>query len=256
MPQTTIRDRIAAVQREIEAACQRAHRSLESVTLVAVSKTHPASAVVEAIQAGLQHFGENRIDEAIQKMPAFDELVITLPADLAETPVQWHMIGHVQSRKARYAASGFTLVHSLDSVRLAERLSRWVIEQATETVLPIDVLLEMNVSGEESKYGWNATHWQNDPAVRRALWDDVALILDMPGLNVRGVMTMAPIVEQAEETRPVFAALRDLRDALAHDFPASDWVELSMGMTDDYPVAIEEGATLVRIGRAIFGQRA
>ncbi len=260
MPYMTIGDRIAAVRSEIEAACNRANRLPESVTLVAVSKTHPASAVIEAIQAGLRHFGENRVEEAVKKMPEVIELVKSLPValsdDLSETPVQWHMIGHVQSRKARYAASGFALMHSLDSVRLAERLSRSVIEQVSGTESALDVLLEMNVSGEESKYGWNATRWHTDPAVRRALWDDIAQILDMPGLNVRGLMTMAPIVEHAEETRPVFVALRQLREALAHDFPASEWAELSMGMTDDYPVAIEEGATLVRIGRAIFGQRA
>lgn len=248
MPQTTLSERVAAVRREIEAACQRANRSPDSVTLVAVSKTHPASAVVDAIQAGLRHFGENRVEEAIRKMPE----VAKLSAGLTEFPVQWHMVGHVQSRKARYVTAGFALLHSLDSVRLAERLSRLVVEQKTT----LDVLLEMNVSGEESKYGWNATHWQSDPAVRRALWDDVAQILDLPRLNVRGLMTMAPIVEQAEDARPVFVALRDLRNALAIDFPASDWAELSMGMTDDYPVAIEEGATLVRIGRAIFGPRA
>ncbi|MBN1565457.1 MAG: YggS family pyridoxal phosphate-dependent enzyme, partial [Anaerolineae bacterium] len=175
-------------------------------------------------------------------------------------PRQWHMIGHVQSRKARYVASGFSLLHSLDSIYLAERLSRFVMEQATESQNiadpNLDVLLEINVSGEESKYGWNAAQWQNDPTVRRVLWDDVARLLDLPGLTMRGVMTMAPIVEQAEMARPVFVALRELRDALAHDFPAAEWGELSMGMTDDYPVAIEEGATLVRIGRAIFGPRA
>jgi pyridoxal phosphate enzyme (YggS family) len=252
--QPTISARIAAVQREIAAACQRANRAPDSVTLIAVSKTHPASDVVEAIHAGLRSFGENRIEEALGKMPAVADLLADQAVDLAETPVQWHMVGHVQSRKARYVASGFAMLHSLDSVHLAERLSHFVAEQETQPDL--DVLLEINVSGEESKYGWNAAHWQDDPAVRRVLWDDVTQILDLPGLNVRGVMTMAPIVEQAEDARPVFVALRELRDALANDFPASEWTELSMGMTDDYPVAIEEGATLVRIGRAIFGPRA
>jgi uncharacterized pyridoxal phosphate-containing UPF0001 family protein len=112
----------------------------------------------------------------------------------------------------------------------------------------LDVLLEVNVSGEASKEGWNA-------AQRQALWADVKQILTLPGLNVRGLMTMAPIVDNPEEARPVFAALRELRDALAHDFPGSPWTDLSMGMSDDYTVAVEEGATLVRIGRAIFGPR-
>lgn len=244
----TMIERISAVQTEITAACQRANRPPESVTLVAVSKTHSATEVAEAIQAGLRHFGENRVEEAIHKMPEV--------AGLATTPIQWHMVGHVQSRKARFVIAGFALLHSLDSIRLAERLSRMVTEQATTRDSALDVLLEMNVSGEESKYGWNAYNWPDDRSIRQALWDDVARIVSLPGVNVRGLMTMAPIVEQPEKTRPVFVALRELRDALANDFPASDWAELSMGMTDDYPIAIEEGATLVRIGRAIFGPRA
>jgi len=156
----------------------------------------------------------------------------------------------VQSRKARHVTAGFALLHSLDSVRLAERLSRALAERAGA----LDVLLEVNVSGEETKHGWDAYSWQARAAARRVLWDDVARILTLPGVAVRGLMTMAPIVDDPEEARPVFAALRALRDALANDFPAAAWDHLSMGMTDDYPVAIEEGATLVRIGRAVFGR--
>jgi pyridoxal phosphate enzyme (YggS family) len=173
-------------------------------------------------------------------------------AALTDVPVAWHMIGHLQSRKARYVTSGFTLLHSLDSVSLAERLDRMLAEQE----VTLDVLLEVNVSGEVTKQGWDVPHWRSDPAQRQTLWGDVKQILALPGLNVRGLMTMAPIVEHPEEARPVFVALRDLRDALANDFPGPSWADLSMGMTDDYPVAVEEGATLVRIGRAIFGPRA
>jgi pyridoxal phosphate enzyme (YggS family) len=226
-----IQTRVQQVRDEIAAACARAGRKPEDVTLVAVSKTHPAETVVQAIEAGLRHFGENRPEEAIGKIAAV--------AALTNTPVAWHMIGHVQSRKARYVASGFTLLHSLDSVHLAERLSRLLVEQGAT----FDVLLEVNVSGEESKQG-------------QVLWQDVAQLLTLPAVNVRGLMTMAPIVEQPEAARPVFSALRNLRDALANDFPGPAWTELSMGMTDDYPVAVEEGATLVRVGRAIFGARA
>ena len=240
---TGIGERVMAVRAKIAAACQRAGRSPDSVTLVAVSKTHPAPRVVEAIQAGVWHLGENRIEEALPKMAEMMKL--------ADTLVSWHMVGHVQSRKARYLTAGFALLHSLDSVRLAERLSRHVVEQ--QRVL--DVLLEMNVSGEVSKEGWEASRWRDDPALRRALWADVARVLALPGLNVRGLMTMAPLVDDPEAARPVFAALRDLRDALAGDFPNMEWPDLSMGMTDDYPVAVEEGATLVRLGRAIFGAR-
>lgn len=239
----TIAERILAVEADIAAACQRAGRARADVTLVAVSKTHPPRDVLAAVEAGLRHFGENRLEEALEKMPAV--------AEQSAAPLQWHMVGHVQSRKARYLTGGFTLLHSLDSVRLAERLSRFLVEQ--DQIL--DVLLEINVSGEESKYGWDAYRWQADAARRVSLWDDVRAILALPGLRVRGLMTMAPIVEEAEQTRPVFAALRALRDALASDFPAATWAELSMGMTDDFPVAIEEGATLVRVGRAIFGPR-
>jgi uncharacterized pyridoxal phosphate-containing UPF0001 family protein len=143
------------------------------------------------------------------------------------------------------------MLHSLGSVKLAERLSRSLVEQGRT----LDVLLEMNVSGEATKQGWHASRWRDDPALRRAVWSDIAGILALPGLNVRGLMTMAPIVDHPEKARPVFVALRELREALADDFPGALWSDLSMGMTDDYPVAVEEGATLVRVGRAIFGPR-
>jgi len=154
------------------------------------------------------------------------------------------MVGHVQRRKARYVVNGFGLMHSLDNIPLAERLSRFLTEQGRM----LDVLLEVNVSGEASKYGWDAYRWVEDATCRHTLWDDIAYVLTLPGLRVRGLMTMAPIVRDPEEART-------LRDALAEDFPQASWSELSMGMTDDYPVAVEEGATLVRVGRAIFGPR-
>ncbi|MGQ9850084.1 MAG: YggS family pyridoxal phosphate-dependent enzyme [Aggregatilineaceae bacterium] len=239
----TVAERIAAVRETIAAACQRAGRSPDTVTLVAVSKTHPPVLILEAVAAGVHHFGENRIEEALGKIAQVNAATAA--------PVHWHMIGHVQSRKARFVVGPFALLHSLDSVHLAGRLSHY-LQAAGRT---LDVLLEMNVSGEASKEGWAAQRWREDRTCRRALWDDVARVLALPGLRVRGLMTMAPIVEDMEQARPVFAALRALRDALAEDFPAACWDELSMGMTDDYPVAIEEGATLVRLGRAIFGER-
>ncbi len=239
----TIAERVAVVRETIAAACQRAGRSPGDVTLVAVSKTHPPALILEALAAGVQHFGENRIEEALSKIVQVNAA--------APTPVQWHMVGHVQSRKARFVIGPFALLHSLDSVHLAERLSHYA-QLAGRT---LDVLLEMNVSGEASKEGWAAWRWRDDRACRHALWEEVAQVLALPGLRVRGLMTMAPIVADMEQARPVFAALRELRDALAGDFPAASWHELSMGMTDDYPVAVEEGATIVRIGRAIFGER-
>lgn len=238
----TIAARIQQVQEQITAACVRARRDPSGVTLVAVSKTHPAALVLAAAEAGLQHFGENRVEEAITKIPVANHE--------ASTPLTWHMIGHVQSRKAKLVLPLFNLVHSVDSVKLAEKFSALALEQKRT----LNILLEVNVSGEISKYGFEASDWARDSAVREAFWADVAQVIALPGIRLRGLMTMAPIVAEAEQTRPVFAGLAALRAALV-EFFALELPELSMGMTDDYPVAVEEGATLVRVGRAIFGER-
>ncbi len=236
----SIADNIQRVQANITAACERAGRDPAAVTLIAVSKTHPASMILEAVEAGLQHFGENRVEESESKIPAVN----------ADTPITWHMIGHIQSRKAKDIPPLFQVVHSVDTVKLADKLSRLMIERGGQ----LDVLIEVNISGEESKSGVAASGWQTDPRTRDRVWDEMRQIVALPGLNVRGLMTMAPVVPTMEESRPVFVGLRDLRDRLSESLgvPLPD---LSMGMTDDYPVAIEEGATLVRIGRAIFGER-
>jgi pyridoxal phosphate enzyme (YggS family) len=223
-------------------ACALAGRAPSDVTLIAVSKTHPAAAVLEAAGAGVQHFGENRVEESESKIPT---VMSALTA-----PVTWHMIGHIQSRKAKDVVALFNVVHSVDTLRLAERLSRFAVEQGRT----LDAFLEVNISGEASKSGLVAAGWQTDPALRDRLWAEVGALLALPGLRVRGLMTMAPIVDDAEQARPVFVGLRTLRDALAGAFGVA-LPDLSMGMTDDYPVAIEEGATFVRIGRAIFGER-
>jgi PLP dependent protein len=240
-------ERIAQIQAYIDAACQRAGRNPQTVTLVAVSKTHPAETVLAAVEAGLQEFGENRVEEASEKIAAVN-------SQIRERPV-WHLIGHLQSRKSRdlYSADGqplFDLVHSVDSVKLAGKLSRLAEDHGTT----LEVLLQMNVSGEASKEGFDASGWDQEGEVRTRLWQDFSTIRSMPGLNVSGLMTIAPIVEEMEQARPVFQNLRLLRDALSDSFGAV-LPDLSMGMTDDYPIAIEEGATLVRVGRAIFGER-
>lgn len=234
----SIADNIQRVQETITAACARAGRDPAAVTLIAVSKTHPAALVLEAAAAGVQHFGENRVEEAESKIPQ------------VHTAVTWHMIGHIQSRKAKDVPPLFNVVHSVDRLKLADKLARAVTERGGT----LDALLEVNISGEESKGGLPAFGWQTDAAVRTAVWEEVRQICALPGLNVRGLMTMAPIVPDMQAARPVFAGLRELRDRLAESLglPLPD---LSMGMTDDYPVAVEEGATLVRIGRAIFGER-
>lgn len=234
--------RLAEVHSIIAAACQRAGRSPGDVQLIAVSKTHPPSLILEVLQAGAQHLGENRVEEAESKIPAL--------RSLTDQPVTWHMIGHIQSRKARDVTVLFDWVHSVDSLKLASKLSAPSVEQGRR----LPVLLEFNVSGEASKYGFQAVGWEQNSAVRAALWREVEQIASLPGLDVRGLMTMAPIVPVMEQTRSVFASLRGLRDALQASL-GLPLPHLSMGMTDDYPVAIEEGATIVRIGRAIFGER-
>jgi pyridoxal phosphate enzyme (YggS family) len=240
----TICENVAAVQARIADACRKAGRDPASVTLIAVSKTHPPEDVLTALACGLQHFGENRVEESSIKLPAVSART--------EAPLTWHMIGHLQSRKARDAAALFDWVHSVDTVRLANKLSTAVADLRPERSM--QVFLEVNVSGEASKSGFDAAEWASSTAQQRELVQSVQQILALPGLNVRGLMTMAPVVEDAEQARPVFSSLRRLRDFLVAETgcPLSD---LSMGMTDDYPVAIEEGATFVRVGRAIFGER-
>ncbi|MFO7322484.1 MAG: YggS family pyridoxal phosphate-dependent enzyme [Chloroflexota bacterium] len=238
----TLVERIERVREQIEAACARAGRSSSTVTLIAVSKTHPPELILRAIDAGLQHFGENRVEEAEAKIPA-------VAASAGSSPV-WHMIGHVQSRKAKRVIDLFATVHSVDSVKLASKFSQLAEERGTT----LDIFLEMNVSGEASKHGFAAAGWETDVQVREALWKQVSEVLALPCLNVRGLMTMAPIVADPEEARPVFASLAGLRAALS-EMSGAALPDLSMGMTDDFPVAIEEGATLIRVGRAIFGER-
>jgi pyridoxal phosphate enzyme (YggS family) len=236
---STLAERHSKVLDRIAAAARRAGRDPAPVRLVAVSKGRALEAVMALHALGQRDFGENRVEEAGAK--------ITGASGLAPGPT-WHMIGHVQRRKAREVAVDFDWVHSLDGAPLAERLSRAAGEK--RAILP--VLLECNVSGEANKYGLPADRVDSDPAQWQALCAVVEGILAQPNLRVEGLMTMAPVVPEPNLARPVFQQLRRLRDRLAGQFGASAWRELSMGMTDDYEVAVEEGATLVRIGRAIF----
>ncbi len=254
---------LARLQERIELAAQRAGRDPAEVTLVAVTKTHPLETVRAAYQAGVQHFGENRVEEGCLKISAFDEW-LAAGSETSQRPT-WHMIGHLQSRKAGDALAYFDVIHSVDSLKLAQRLNRLAERDVPPRPgprtgdlrdrLPLPILLECNVSGEASKYGFALGRWREDRQARAAFFDVVRRIVDLPQLRLQGLMTMAPIVPEPEQARPVFAALRALRDALAREFPAVEWRHLSMGMTDDFEVAIEEGATLVRVGRAIFGPR-
>jgi len=228
---------VAAVRRRIEAACQRVGRSSDEVTIVAVSKTRSPAEIEAAYACGLRHFGENRIEEAEAKIPEVTRRL--------GDGITWHMVGHIQSRKAGRVAQLADVVHSVDSVKLAQRLDRAAAE--ADRILP--VLLECNVSGEASKYGFDAATGQ----AGSGLGETVREILACGHLRLRGLMTMAPIADDPETVRPVFARLRALRDALQEGMPGLVLPELSMGMTDDFEVAVEEGATVVRIGRAIFG---
>jgi len=239
----TITENIREVRQRIQAACLKAGRNIDEVTLIAVSKTNPAEAIIEAFAAGAQHFGENRVEEAEMKIPLVNAQV--------SKPPTWHMIGHVQSRKAKDVVPLFQYVHSVDTLKLAQKFSTLCVEQGKS----LEVMLEVNVSGEEAKSGFAAVNWGADETVKRNLWSQIEQVLALPGLHVRGLMTMAPIVADPEEARPVFASLAALKRAFEAHFSVT-LSDLSMGMTDDYPVAIEEGATFVRVGRAIFGERA
>jgi len=222
------------VRRRIEEAARRAGRSPESVRLIVVSKGRSPQSVRQAYAAGMRDFGENRVEEALPKVAQL--------ADLSD--ICWHMIGHVQSRKADRILPTFAVLHSLDRWKIARLLD----EQAGAANRRLPVLLECNVSGEESKEGWDFA--------RRTTWEaglaDLLSLRSLPHLEVLGLMTMAPVVADPEQVRPVFRALRELSEMVRRTWPECGG-DLSMGMSDDFEVAIEEGATMVRLGRAIFG---
>ena len=227
-------ENIAAVQRHIAEAAERGGRRAEEITLVAVSKTKPIELIKLAYELGLRDFGENRVQDALPKIAEFRHAGIE--------PVTWHMIGHLQRNKVNKVIGSFDTVQSVDSLQLAQALNA----HASELGVRLKVLLQVNISGEASKEGMVP---EETPVLARQ-------IVALPHLDVQGLMTVAPLVQDPEETRPVFRALRMLRNDVREQVPQSAWLHLSMGMTDDYGVAIEEGATIVRVGRAIFGERA
>jgi len=220
MQTSDIAQNLEAVEQRVAAACERAGRSPDEVTVIAVSKTKPSSVVESAFEAGSTNFGENRIQEAEEKI-----------AKLSHISPTWHLIGHLQTNKVKKAIQLFDIIHSVDSVKLAEFISKQADKE-------IEVLLQVNVAQEESKGGFTVAE----------LPQALKTISELPNIKVQGLMTIAPWVNDTEEVRPVFKRLKELGDSLGLK-------HLSMGMTDDYEVAIEEGATMVRIGRAIFGAR-
>ena len=233
----SIRENYLLTLDQIAASARKSGRPPEDIRLVVVTKSQPLEVAQAAIEAGVRILGENYPEEGVTKIQSLDH----------QSGVEWHMIGHVQSRKAKLVAEHFELLHSLDSLKLAQRLDRFSAESGR--ILP--VLLEFNVGGEESKSGWDASddsQWEN-------LLPDVQSILDLPNLRVHGLMTMPPLETDPEDSRRFFQRLRLLRDHLSSAFPQADWRELSMGTSADYTVAVEEGATLVRVGTAIVGAR-
>ena len=225
-----IRENLVSVQKNIEESCERAGRNAEDVRLIAVSKTKPVGALKEAYEAGCRDFGENKVQELTEK---YEEL----PKD-----IRWHMIGHLQRNKVKYLVGRVYMIHSVDSVKLAEEISR----EAVKKNVAVPILVEVNVAGEESKFGTSVR--EAEMLVRE--------IAALPGISVRGLMTIAPYVEKAEDNRQYFVNLRQLSvDIKKKNIDNVCMDVLSMGMTGDYTVAVEEGATYVRVGTGIFGER-
>src|SRR5882724_11739050 len=225
---SSIAENLERVREQIAQAAAKAGRAVDDVELVAISKTHDAAKVREAIEAGQTLFGESRVQEARVKIPE-------LPSNL-----RWHFVGHLQKNKIRHALPLFELIHSVDSLALARDINRI----AEEDGLHPRVLLEVNVAGEGSKFGFTP----------KKLREDLEDLLALPRLSILGLMTIPPLAEEAEASRKYFVQLRELRDRLQTEFHV-DLAQLSMGMTQDFAIAVEEGATLVRVGTAIFGER-
>ena len=224
----SIAENLENVRQKIAVAAAKSGRSLDDVELIAISKTHDAAKVREAIETGQTLFGESKVQEARAKIP-------DLPSHL-----RWHFVGHLQKNKIRHALPLFELIHSVDSLALAQDINRIAEEEG----LHPRVLLEINVAGEGSKFGF-------PPEKLRA---EMETLLALPRLSILGLMCIPPISEEAEASRKYFVELREQRDGLQNEFHV-DLAQLSMGMTQDYAVAVEEGATLVRVGTAIFGER-
>lgn len=239
----TFAENLAHIEDEIAAACRRAGRPRSDVQLMAVSKTHPVALIREAIAAGLTLFGENRVQEFAQKAIELGRAPGAAAASSALPSARFHLIGHLQSNKAAKAAEIFDGIDSVDSLRLAERLN----DAASKRAQPLPVLLEIKLSPEESKTGL-------DPGSAEL----AALLERLPGLahlKLQGLMTVPPWSEDPEHARPCFRELRTLRGQLAAAHPRLDFSTLSMGMSGDFAVAIEEGSTVIRIGTALFGKR-
>lgn len=227
---TTIGANINQVLENIKNSCEKSGRNPEDVTLIAVSKTKPLPMLQEAYEAGSRNFGENKVQEIMDKYP-------NLPSD-----IRWHMIGHLQRNKVKYIIDKVALIHSVDSLRLANEISN----QAQKKQVDVDILIEVNIAGEESKFGTS----------REEVFQLVEEIAKLPNIFIKGLMTIAPFVANPEDNRKYFRQIRELSvDIMNKNIDNVTMSVLSMGMTGDYMVAIEEGATMVRVGTGIFGER-
>lgn len=230
MEEMTIRENMKAVEDRIAAACQEAGRKPEDVTLIAVSKTKPVEMLREAYECGCRDFGENKVQELLDKYEV-------MPRD-----IRWHMIGHLQRNKVKYIVDKVYLIHSVDSLRLAEEISK----EAGKKNVCVNILVEVNVANEETKFGTTCED-------AKQLVQDIA---KLPNICVKGLMTIAPFVENAEKNRPIFSKLKKISvDIMGENIDNITMENLSMGMTGDYEVAVSEGATCVRVGTGIFGAR-
>ena len=226
-----MKDRIKHIEARVAEAAKKAGRNPEDVRLVAVSKTKPVEMVKEALESGQLIFGENYIQEAMEKIETMDG-----------SAIQWHFIGHLQSKKSKYAAGAFDLIHSVDSLKLATEINK----QAAKKGVVQNILIQVNTSGEESKSGTTETE----------VLELVRQVAELENVAIKGLMTMPAFFDNPEGARPYFRQLRQVSERIASlDIPGVEMKELSMGMSGDFEVAIEEGATLVRVGTAIFGAR-
>ncbi len=230
MNEYSIKDNIEEVKNKIAAVCQEAGRAPKEVTLIAVSKTKPVELLREAYDCGCRDFGENKVQELLDKYEV-------MPKD-----IRWHMIGHLQRNKVKYIVDKVALIHSVDSLRLAEEISREAVKKDT----CVNILIEVNVAEEETKFGVTCNE------VKKLVQD----IAKLPNIRVKGLMTIAPFVENAEQNRPIFSKLRKISvDIMEENIDNITMEILSMGMTGDYAVAVSEGAACVRVGTGIFGVR-
>lgn len=230
MEEVTIQENMKAVEDRIASECQKAGRKPEDVTLIAVSKTKPVEMLMEAYEYGCRDFGENKVQELLDKYEV-------MPKD-----IRWHMIGHLQRNKVKYIVDKVYLIHSVDSLRLAEEISK----EATKKNVCVNILVEVNVANEETKFGTTCEE------VKQLVQD----IAKLPNICVKGLMTIAPFVENAEKNRPIFSKLKKISvDIMDENIDNITMEKLSMGMTGDYAVAVSEGATYVRVGTGIFGVR-